>query len=247
VTGGVRLYAAGSLRAALTEVGNAYRQKSGTPVEGTFGASGLLKERLEKGEQADVFASANMEHPRALEKAGRAGPVRLFARNRLCALVAPHVKVDTASLLERMLDPSIRLGTSTPKADPSGDYAFELFARAEALRPGARAALEGKALKLTGAADSPRAPQGRNVYGYLVAQGRADIFLSYCTGAAEARQEVPSLRSVPVPDALAVGADYGLTVMTGAEAAAAQFAQFILSAEGQAILAKHGFGPGDGR
>jgi ABC-type molybdate transport system substrate-binding protein len=242
VSGGVRLYAAGSLRAALTEVGNAYRQRNGIPVEGTFGASGLLKERLERGEQADVFASANMEHPRALEKAGRAGPVRLFARNQLCALAAPGVKLDSDTLLGRMLDPAIKLGTSTPKADPSGDYAFELFARAEALKPGARAKLEAKALKLTGGPDSPRAPQGRNIYGYLVSEGRADIFLGYCTGAAEARQEVPALQIVQVPPALAVGADYGLTVMNGAHAAGAQFVRFVLSSEGQAILERHGFG-----
>jgi ABC-type molybdate transport system substrate-binding protein len=44
-----------------------------------------------------------------------------------------------------------------------------------------------------------------------------------------------------LPDALAVGADYGLTVMNGASAPAYQFAMFILSAEGQRTLAKHGF------
>jgi molybdate transport system substrate-binding protein len=44
-----------------------------------------------------------------------------------------------------------------------------------------------------------------------------------------------------LPDALAVGADYGLSVMNGASAAAYKFAMFILSAEGQRTLAKHGF------
>jgi molybdate transport system substrate-binding protein len=43
-----------------------------------------------------------------------------------------------------------------------------------------------------------------------------------------------------LPDALAVGADYGLTVMSGASAPAYQFAMFILS-EGQHTLAKLGF------
>jgi len=241
----VRLYAAGSLRGALTEVGEAFRARTRVLVEATFGASGLLRERIEKGEPADVFASANMGHPRALEKSGRGGPVRLFARNRLCALVAPQVKVDSASLLERMLDPSIKLGTSTTKADPSGDYAFELFARAESVRPGARAALEAKALKLTGGPDSPRAPEGRNIYGYLVSEGRADIFLGYCTGATEAKHEVPALQIVAVPPALAVGADYGLTVLKNARTDAAQFADFILSQEGKAILVRHGFDPGE--
>lgn len=241
----VRLYAAGSLRGALTEVGNAFRQKTGTGVQGTFGASGLLKGRLEKGEPADVFASANMEHPRALEKAGKAGPVRLFARNRLCALAAPGLQVDSNTLLERMLDPGIKLGTSTPKADPSGDYAFELFAKTEALRPGARNILERKALKLTGGPDSPQPPKDRSLYGMLVAEGKADVFLTYCTNALQAKRENASLQIVAIPAALAVGADYGLTVMQGARPAGAQFAGFILSSDGQAILARHGFDPGE--
>lgn len=45
------------------------------------------------GERADVFASANMEHPQALAALGRAGTVSRFARNALCALVSPRVHV----------------------------------------------------------------------------------------------------------------------------------------------------------
>jgi len=243
----VRLYAAGSLRAALTEVGNAFRAKTGVPVAATFGASGLLRERIEKGEPAQVFASADMGHPRKLAEAGRAGPVALFTRNRLCALAAPQVKVAPESLLERMLDPAVKLGTSTPKADPSGDYAFELFAKAEALKPGARSLLEGKALKLTGGPDSPQPPKDRSLYGMLVAEGKADIFLTYCTNALQARGENPALQIVSLPELLAVGADYGMTVMNGAPARARELADFILSPQGQAILAKHGFSPGEAK
>src|SRR5262249_50800249 len=89
---------------------------------------------------------------------------------------------------------AIKLATSTPKADPSGDYALEVFARAESIRSGARAALEKKAAQLTGRADSPQPPAGRNVYGWHVGEGRADIFLAYCTAAREA-QKRSALRS----------------------------------------------------
>src|SRR5262245_31541072 len=155
-----------------------------------------------------------MEHPQALARAGKAGAVRLFARNRLCALSRDDFPSD--KLLDRLLDPAVKVGTSTPKADPSGDYAFELFAKADKLRPGARAALEKKALKLTGGPDSPQPPKGRSLYAMLVAEGKADVFLLYCTAAAEARQENPALRIVAIPEPLAVGADYGLTVVNGA-------------------------------
>jgi ABC-type molybdate transport system substrate-binding protein len=237
----VRLYAAGSLRAAMLEAGAAFERGAGIRVAGEFGPSGLLRDRIAKGERADVFASANMEHPQSLARAGRAAPVVLFARNRLCALALPRARVTTGNLLERLLDPGVKLGISTPKADPSGDYAWALFERAEKVRPGAFAALSGKALKLTGGPDSPPPPKDRSQYGALVAEGSADVFLTYCTNALAARKENPALEVVQIPENLAVGADYGLTVIRGAGDGAARFALFILSAEGQGILAGHGF------
>lgn len=241
--GPVRLYAAGSLRAAMDEIGAAFAKRSGTTVVGEFGASGLLRERIVKGAPAEVFASANMEHPRALADAGRGGPVVRFARNRLCALTAPRVNVTTETLLERMLDPAVKLGTSTPKADPSGDYAWKLFHKADTTRPGAFKALAEKALQLIGGPDSAPAPKDRSAYGMLVARGDADIFLTYCTNALVAQTEEPALRIVPIPSALAVGADYGLTVIDGASPAAHEFAQYVLSGPGQEVLLRHGFTP----
>ena len=93
----------------------------------------------------------------------------------------------------------MKVGTSTPKADPSGDYAFEVFAKAEALKAGSRAALEQKALQLTGAPASAQPPAGRNVYGWHVAEGRADIFLTYCTAASWRSARIPASRSWPCP------------------------------------------------
>jgi molybdate transport system substrate-binding protein len=237
----VLLHAAGSLRSALTDVAKAFEAAGHSKVQAKFGASGLLKEEIAAGAKAEVFASANMEHPLALAAEKRSGPVALFARNRLCALARPGLVVTPASLLDRMLDSSVKLGTSTPKADPSGDYAWEVFRKAEQVTPGASATLEKKALQLTGGPSSPPAPQGRSVYGELVGQGAADIFLTYCTNALAAQRENPAQQVVQLPDALAVGADYGMTVMNGASVPAYQFAMFILSAEGQRTLAKHGF------
>ena len=237
----VLLHAAGSLRAALTDVARAFEATGPGKVQAKFGASGLLKDEIAAGAKAEVFASANMEHPLALSAAKRSGPVALFARNRLCALVRPGLEVTPVALLDRMLDPQIKLGTSTPKADPSGDYAWEVFRKAEKLKPGAAAILEKKALQLTGGPSSPPAPQGRSVYGDFIAQGAADVFLTYCTNALAAQRENPTQQVVQLPDTLVVGADYGLTVMNGATAPAYQFALFILSAEGQRMLAKHGF------
>lgn len=141
-----------------------------------------------------------------------------------------------------MLDPEVKVGTSTPKADPSGDYAWELFDLAEAIKAGAAATLKGKALQLTGGPDSPKPPTERSVYGWVMEEKQADIFLTYCTNAVIAAAEVPGLQVVDIPHDLAVGADYGLVVLRERTEAQA-FADFILSEMGQAILRSHGFVP----
>ena len=237
----ILLHAAGSLRGALNEIAGIYEKSSGIRVAAKYGASGLLRDEIARGEKAEVFASANIEHPQALAKAGKSGPVVLFARNQLCALVRPGLTVAPASLLDRMLATDVKLGTSTPKADPSGDYAWKVFRKADAQRPGAYARLTKKALQLVGGPPSQTISSDRNLYGTLVAQGRADIFLTYCTNALVAVRENPGERMVALPEPLAVGADYGLTVMVTASPAAYRFAMFILSADAQRILANHGF------
>jgi molybdate transport system substrate-binding protein len=238
----VQLYSAGSLKDAWLETIQAFEAATAVKVQPRFGPSGVLKDDIMAGARADVFTSANMEHPQALAAARLSGPVVLFARNRLCAIARPGLDVEPATLLERMLDPTVKLATSTPKADPAGDYAWTVFRKADAVRPGAFAQLDKKALQLVGGPNSPPPPaDGRSGYGALVAQGAADLFLAYCTAAKVAQQENPTQRVIALPPELAVGADYGLTVLNGAPADAYRLAMFILSPEGQGILAKAGF------
>ena len=232
----IALFAAGSLKAALSEVAEDYAAAYDTSVVTSFGPSGLLRERIEAGETAHVFASANMRHPRTLEAAGKGGPVALFARNRLCALARPEVALSTATLLDVILTAGIRLGTSTPKADPSGDYAFELFDKS-----GHAEVLKSKALQLTGGPESAKPPEGRNAYAWVLDSDQADVFLTYCTNAVLARKEVQDLQIVQIPEALSVGADYGLIVLEGAPPEAWRLAMHILSPAGQSVLTDFGF------
>ncbi len=110
-----------------------------------FGPSGVLRERIEHGAPADILASADMGQPRRLARERGNRPVVMFTRNRMCLLARKALGITPANLLERMLNPGLRLATSTPGADPGGDYALAVFARADALHPGAKAALEAKA------------------------------------------------------------------------------------------------------
>jgi ABC-type molybdate transport system substrate-binding protein len=238
----VVVYAAGSLRDALTEVARDHEARTGQKIALTFGPSGLLRERIEKGEGAQVFASADTQHPQRLTDGGGWVAQTVFVRNRLCALVQPGLTVTSDSMLDTLLRADLKLGMSTPRSDPAGDYAVLLFQKAGAARPGADAALNAKALQLTGGPTSPAAPAGRNPYAWVMEQGKADVFLTYCTNAVAARKELGALQVVQMPPALQVGAAYGLTVRQGAPAPAAAFAQALLTDPAQAILGRHGFG-----
>ncbi|MGE0349970.1 substrate-binding domain-containing protein [Hydrogenophaga sp.] len=233
----VRVYAAGSLREAFTALVRA----QGEAAALTFGAAGLLRERIEQGEEAEVFASADLRQPQRLADQGNWTEPTVFARNSLCALVAPAVRTHAGDLLDTLLDPAVRLGTSTPGSDPSGDYAWAVFARAGQARAGAREALEAKALRLTGAADSPRAPPGRSTYAWLMEQRRADVFLTYRTNAVAAQRECPSLQVVALPPALCVDVRYGVSRRVGAPPGALAWVEALQSGPVQRILAHHGF------
>jgi len=237
----VRVFAAGSLRAPFTALAQEFEQKVQQPISLTFGSSGLLRDRIAGGEPAEVFASANLEHPAALAELGWSGAIIPFARNQLCALFGPGVPLTTENVLDVLLDPQRKLGTSTPKADPSGDYAWEVFRRAEAIRPGSFNALSAKAWQLTGGPQSPPPPADRNVYGVLLMSGEVDVFLTYCTNAQQAVAEQPSLRSIRLPESLRVGADYGVVVRRDAPKTANAFAAFLISPVGQRKLAQFGF------
>jgi ABC-type molybdate transport system substrate-binding protein len=237
------VFAAGSLRVVLTAIARDFEARSGLAVTLTFGPSGALRDRIADGEPAHVFASANMEHPQSLTGPAWSESTVPFARNEIYLLAADGVPVTSANVLDVMLDPRWKLGTSTPKADPSGDYAWEVFRRADTVKPGAFAMLDAKARTLVGGPHSPPALANRSVYAILLSSGDADLFLTYCTNGQRAVEEMPSLTLVRLPRNLRVGATYGLAVRSDAPSSAQSFADFVLSAAGQRTLAQFGFAP----
>ena len=241
----IAVHAAGSLRAPLTRIAQDFEDTGGgAKLTLTFGASGLLRDRLLAGERSDVFASANMEHPQALVAAGKAARVQPFARNTLCALSTPEFSLQGKTLAQRLLDADVKIGTSTPKADPSGDYAFEMFDRIEstgAAPPGSAALLKAKALQLTGGPTSPPPPADRNVYAMQVSERHADVFITYCSNAALAALQAPTLRVLTIPPAINVSVLYGVAVVGSSAASAGRFVDFLLSPAGQERLASFGF------
>jgi molybdenum ABC transporter molybdate-binding protein len=237
----VRVFAAGSLTGAMTAVIELYQEKTGVQVQAEFGPAGLLRERIEGGDRPDIFASANMAHPQALADKGLATIPMVMARNRICGRALPSFGLTTANLFDRMLDPkTVGIGTSTPKADPGGDYAWMVFARAGQARPGAGKILEAKARQLVGGKHNPPVPSGQDAMTYFFEQHKIDMSLGYCSSRKTTPD--PSFTTVELPPELTVNADYGLSVL-GHREAALRLALFVMSPEAQHLIGLYGFTP----
>jgi hypothetical protein len=118
-----------------------------------------------------------------------------------------------------------------------------VFARAESVRPGARATLEAKAQQLYGGGEkTPPLVPGKGPVEGIFLTDRADVALGYCGGVAAIVREAPGLAVAPLPPELAVDPAYGLVVLD-AKPVAYRFAAFVLSEAGQAILKDYGFDP----
>jgi ABC-type molybdate transport system substrate-binding protein len=234
---------AGSLTDAFTDLIRRFPAGADTIAAPEFGPSGLMREKIESGMNVDLFASADMEQARRLAIGHPERSVIHFTRNRLCAIARPAVGLTPTNMLDRLLDPAVRLATSTPGADPGGDYAFAVFTRAEAIRTGARAALEAKAQQLYGGgAKTPLLVPGKGAVEGIFLADRADVSFSYCSGAPAVVREVPGLAVVPLPAELSVGPAYGM-VMLNTKPLTLRFATFVMSEGGQTVLKAHGFDP----
>src|SRR5258708_10514453 len=158
----LQVVGAGSLTDAFSDLIRRFPTGADTIAAPEFGPSGLMREKIESGMNVDLFASADMDQARRLAVGHPERSVIHFTRNRLCAIARTAVGLTGANMLDRLLDPAVRLATSTPGADPGRDYAWAAFARAAPIRTSARAALEPKAQQLyRGRANTPLLVPGK--------------------------------------------------------------------------------------
>lgn len=233
------LFAAGSLRRAFLPLQAQFTAQTGIAVDITFGPAGLLRERIEKGEACSVFASANRQHPQALYEAGRAQNPRLFARNELILTVKNSPQTAGKEWLELLSDSALRLGTSTPQCDPSGDYTWQLFDHIEASHPGLGESLKRRAMQLVGGRDTLTLPPGVIASSWLLREGWADLFIGYAHYATALVGET-DIRSVSIPAPWNIRCEYYVTQLEESDAAR-QFCQFMLAQDGQRCLHDAGF------
>ena len=222
--------AAASLTNAFREMATAFeRAHPSTRVTLNFGASDVLRQQIVNGAPADVFASADET---AMDKAVEAKAVvpdtrHDLATNSLVMIVPADSKLTVPSVRDSVAMPQVkRIALGDPASVPVGRYT-----KAALEREGSWSAVNAKAVL---------ASNVRQALDY-VARGEVDAGFVYSTDAAlmpnkvKIAAVVPTEKPVAYPIALVKGSAHG--------ADAGAFASFVLSPDGQAILAKYGFKP----
>jgi len=233
----LRILAAGSLRPVWPALMAAFRAQSGTGAETHFGPAGLLRQRIEQGETCALFASASQQHADALVQQGLARESGPFAANALCLTARAAITGKEDSWLTLLQRPSLRLATSTPLSDPSGDYTWQLFAALERRCPGLGEDLRRRALTLVGGPDSFALPDGALAAHWLLSNGHADLFIGYASYAPRLAA-IPALKVFAIPAADNVLARYGYAVC---QPDARPLARFLQSPTAQRLLRQYGF------
>ena len=214
--------AASNLGRTLAALDAAFEARSGVHVVASLGATAQLASQIENGAPFDVFLSADVQHVDALVKSGAAvaDSRAVYARGRLAVWTAAQATPKTPQELTK----SKIIAIAKPELAPYGAAAVE-------------------ALKNLGLWDGL---QARVVYASSVSTakqyadtGNADAAftaLSLVIGEPGHYFVIDGALHRPIDQALCI-------VMRSAQPALArQFADFVLSAEGRAVLTRAGFG-----
>ena len=225
----LNVYAASSLTDAFTEIERAFEAAhDGVDAALTFAGSQVLRLQIEQGAPADLFASANPDHARALRDARLLGGVRPFAVNELAVIVP----LDNPAGIESYggLTAAERLVIGTENV-PVGRYTRAALRRsAAALGAEFEATVLSRVVSLENNVRLVRAK---------VELGEADAGIVYRTDAVASTR----VRTIPIPADLNEHAEYVIGIVTNGDAAepAERWIAFLLSPVGRTILGEHGF------
>ncbi len=232
------VFAAASLTGSFTEIGAQFEgQNPGVKVAFNFAGSQQLAQQLVQGAPADAFASASQKplDDVASSRRIKPGSGQVFARNRL-VVIYPADNPAGLQTLSDLARPGLRLVLAA-KEVPAGQYAIDFLDKASQ-QPEFGANFKDEVLT--------------NVMSYeenvkfvfsKVALGEADAGVVYSTDITPVNAAL--VGRIDIPDPLNVIAAYPLAAVSGSPQPqlAAAFVAYVLSPQGQAILAKYGFLP----
>lgn len=228
LAGEITVAAAASLTEAYTKIGRDFEEANpDTKVTFTFDSSGTLSRQIINGAPVDVFASADEANMAKLvdQDLVDGKPVR-FARNEL-AIVAEPGNPEGIEVLADLADLADVGIVSLCGADvPCGKFAEQVLSEAKVEIP------------------ESSVTRGQNVKATLTAvtEGDAVAGIVYVTDALAAGDQVETITIPADENAVAL---YPVAVLrdAGNAEAAIAFADYVVSAKGQAVLEGFGFGP----
>lgn len=219
--------AAASLTNAFTEIGkNFEKQHQGTNVLNSFAASDVLMQQIVNGAPVDVYASADQK---AMDKAVAANTIQEgsrkdFAQNTVVLIVPADNPLNIKSLADLANTDVSRIAYGNPASVPVGRYT--------------QGALEKSGNWETVEKHKILGQNVRQVLDY-VARGEVDAGFVFATDAAIMKDKVLVVETlettVPVTYPVAIVKD------TKQAELAQAYEDYLLSDEGQAVLAKYGF------
>jgi molybdate transport system substrate-binding protein len=236
--GTVTVFAAASLTASFNEIGEAFEaEHEDVTVEFNFAGSQALATQLVEGAEADVFASANQtQMERIVDEELNDGEPAVFARNRL-AIIVPADNPAGVESVNDLGNPDLKLVLAAEDV-PVGQYARESLAML--------VQTEEFQQEYPDFTEFNVVSNETNVLQVVtrVSLGEADAGIVYETDVTPDVAEDVML--IPIPDNLNVVAEYPIAALDeGDTGLAADFIDFVLSSEGQQILADGGFRAGD--
>lgn len=228
----VTVFAASSLTDAFNELAEAFQdQNEGVEVLLNYGGSSQLAAQLSEGAAADVFAPANPAQMQNMIENGRiaAGTEALFVSNRL-TIVVPADNPAAIGSLEDLAKPGVQLILAV-EGVPVRQYTDEIVAAMDA---DFQQQFYGN---LVSEEDNVRQVAAK------IALGEADAGIVYTSDITP--DIAAQVQQITIPDAQNALATYPIAPLADAPnpELAQRFIDFVLSADGQAILARWGFGP----
>jgi molybdate transport system substrate-binding protein len=219
----VTVFAAASLTAAFQSIGSAVvGANPRLQAEFNFAGSSTLVAQILEGAPADVFASADQPNMQKLVDGGLlSGSPRVFATNRL-EIVVPAGNPKGITGLRDLARHGLAVVLCGP-AVPCGRYAAQALQRAGVSVVPASQETDVKAVVSK------------------VALGEADAGIGYVT---DVKAGGVKVQGIVIPDNQNVVAAYPIAVVKATHdgGAARAFVDFVLSPQGQRVLASFGFG-----
>jgi molybdate transport system substrate-binding protein len=228
--------AASSLTEAFTEIAKSFESlHPGVSVVISFANSQLLAQQLAQGAPADIFASASLKYMQSAVDTGRVAKdsAKVFARNKLI-VIYPKTNPAQITSLQDLVKPGIKI-VMGDKTIPIGSYALTFLENASKdaeFTPGYK---DNVLANVVSYEDNVKSVVTK------VILGEADAGIVYFSDVSG--EPLGKVSMLTIPDALNVVAEYPIAVVSDSKVPelAKEFIDFVLSMDGQAVLAKYGF------